>query len=124
MSDNTFTFAREEPAVKKPVQAPERLAWSFHARSGLDAPFHGLISHFGGDIIMDLDKVVLDTPIKAAIRATKIFQTYSIQVNRQDETREVMLHLAQGIKVGEDELDDIALLPPEAVFHGFARPRG
>lgn len=91
---------------------------------GLDKPFHGLITQFGDEVIMDLDQVVLETPLKAAVRATRVFQHYSSQIGRDGETREVMTHLASALKPNANLLDDVALLPPEAVFHGFSRPRG
>lgn len=105
-------------------QAPKQLAWRFDAHSGLDRPFHGLISQFGHDVIMDLDEIVLDPPLKAAVRATRVFQKYSAQIGREGETREVMAHLASAMKPNANVLDDVALVPPEAVFTGFSRPRG
>jgi len=103
--------------------APAWLPWSFEASSGPDKPFHGLVSEFGADVIMDLDQVILETPVKAAMRATRVFQQYSAQIGRDNETRGVMAHLASAIKPNADLLDEVALLPPEAVFHGFSRQR-
>src|SRR5690554_970029 len=124
MTSPTFAFAQSQPSIPaRKVEAPVRMMWRFHARSGLDAPFHDLVSRFGDDIVMALDEIVLDTPIKAAIRATQVFQRYSAQIGRQDEVRHVMAHLAHGIK-SVDSLDDIALVPPEAVFQGASRPKG
>jgi len=102
---------------------PAWLPWSFEASVGPDKPFHGLVSEFGADVIMDLDQVILETPVKAAVRATRVFQQYSSQIGRDNETRGVMAHLASAIKPNADLLDEVALLPPEAVFHGFSRPR-
>lgn len=93
--------------------------WSFDATAGLDRPFHGLVTLFGNVIIEDLDNIVLDTPLKAAMRATKVFQHYSAQVGRDGETREVMSTFATVMKSNVNILDDDALLTPEAVFHGL-----
>lgn len=122
MNSPTLSFAQEPARPAASVATPARMMWKFHSRSGLDAPFHDLVSRFGDEIIMELDEIVLDTPIKAAIRATKVFQRYSAQIGRQDEVRHVMTHLAQGIKTVSD-LDELALVPPDAVFRGFSRPR-
>ena len=115
-------FSSHQPQL--PSAEPTSLAWSFNAMGGLDKPFHGLITQFGDEVIMDLDQVVLETPLKAAVRATRVFQHYSSQIGRDGETREVMTHLASALKPNANLLDDVALLPPEAVFHGFSRPRG
>lgn len=108
---------------KRSVGAPARMMWVFEPKVGLDAPFHDLISAFGGDIIMALDDIVLDSPKQAAIRATKVFQEFSERVGRQHEVRDVMKHIATGIKAAP-ALDDDALMPETSIFKGFARPRG
>lgn len=108
---------------KRSVGAPARMMWVFEPKVGLDAPFHDLISAFGGELIMALDEIVLDSPKQGAIRATKIFQAFSARVGRQDEVRDVMQHIATGIK-SAPELDEQALMPEPSVFKGFARPRG
>lgn len=105
------------------VDAPARMMWVFQPKTGLDAPFHDLISAFGGELIMALDDIVLDSPKQAAIRATKIFQEFSSRVGRQNEVRDVMQHIAIGIK-SAPELDSDALMPEQSVFKGFSRPRG
>lgn len=126
-----FDRALAPPSGAQPGAAstpPAKLIWSFNPSSGLDRPFHGLVSHFGHEVIMALDQIVLETPLKAAARATKVFQHFSAPVGRSDETRTVMSHLAAALKPAAHILDDVPLVPPEAVFHGFEpareRPRG
>ena len=115
--------AVHNPSASDPAQLVN-LTWTFDARSGLDQPFHGLVTQFGARVIMELDQIVLDSPIKAAMRATRVFQHYSSQLGRADETREVMATLAGALKPNANLLDEVALVPPEAVFGGFDRPRG
>lgn len=119
-SDDSNTRPNKGPVAVAPVE----LIWRFNASQGLDRPFHALVSRFGSDVLMDLDQIVLDSPIKAAIRATKVYQNYSSQMGGVTQTREVMQHIASVLKPNENLLDDEPLLPPEAVFYGFERPRG
>lgn len=63
----------------------------------------------------------LGTPLKAAVHATRVFQHYSAQVGRDGETRGVMEHFATALRPKADLLDDVGLVPEEAVFHGFRR---
>lgn len=130
MEQERFSFDSPTHAGSRLGAAPVHLVWSFDASSGLDKPFHGLISRFGDEIIMDLDQIVLDSPVRAAMRATKVYQQYSAQMHEVDheqakeQVREVMVHMASVLKPKENVMDEDPLLPPEAVFEGFARPRG
>jgi hypothetical protein len=126
MTSQRFSFdnAASKATAQAQPSAPVALVWTFDAHKGLDKPFHGLISRFGDEVVMDLDQIVLDTPVRAAVRATRVYQHYSAQMGQADQTREVMTHMASVLKPSENLLDDVALLPPEAVFTGFSRPRG
>jgi len=121
MDTPTLSFAQEQRAPASAPMPPVPRMWVFHPAQNLDLPFHGLLSHFGIDLIMDLDQIVLDTPRRAAVRATQVYQTYSARLGQQDQVREVMMHLANTLKPTLADSDEHALLPPEAVFRG--RPR-
>ena len=97
--------------------------WSFDAKRNLDRPFHGLITDFGSDIIMDLDTVVNETPMSSPVYMTKVFRKFAEQCGRGAETMSVMQKIAGVMGPRMNTLDDIAMVPPEAVFAGFARPR-
>jgi len=108
------------------VATPKVEPWRFDAHAGCDTAFHRLVSRFGSDVIMELDDIVLDTPVQAAIRATKVFQHYNNQTGSEDveaDTRDVMNALAQALKPNEHLLDELALVPPQAVFQGHSRPK-
>jgi len=101
--------------------------WTFNARGGVDSAFHPLVSRFGSDVIMDLDEIVLDNPLQAAMHATKVFQHYQAQAGNENaatDTRNLMNALAEALKPNAHLLDEQALVPPEAVFRGFSRPKG
>lgn len=112
------------PMLQNPMRdLPRDQPWVFDPHRGLDTPFHDLISKFGHHVIMDLDYIVLEPPLKAAVHATRVFQHYSAQVGRDGETRGVMEHFATALRPKADLLDDLGLVPEEAVFHGFRRPQ-
>jgi len=101
--------------------------WVFDPHAGLDCAFHPLVSRFGSDVIMDLDEIVLDNPVQAAMRATRVFQHYHEQAgnaNVAEDTRDLMNTLAEALRPNAHLLDEQALVPPEAVFQGFSRPKG
>lgn len=123
--------ARPGAGLKEGEHASVRLAWQFDAKTGLDRPFQHLVSYFGRDVIMALDQVVLESPVKAAARAAKVFQTYYIEQSKReqvqpnpDQIKSTMVHMANILRPAENVLDDEPLLPPQAVFSGFDRPRG
>jgi len=122
METPALSFANEPHAPAPGLHAPVPRVWTFDPAQNLDLPFHGLLSHFGIDLVMDLDQIVLDTPVRAAIRATHVYQDYSARLGQQDQVRDVMRHLANTLKPALPTSDEHALVPPEAVFRG--RPRG
>ena len=96
-------------------------AWQFEARTSIDWPFHALTSFLGKELTLALDDIVLDNPLRAAARATQIYQSYCSKVSEEISndligTREVMSLLGQAMTTKMSELDDVALLPPQTVF--------
>jgi len=101
--------------------------WQFDAKTGIDWPFHALTSFLGKELTLTLDDIVLDTPLRAAARATQIYQTFyqACRSKLSDEksrslvgTRDVMNLLGQAMASQKEQLDDAALLPPQTVFKG------
>lgn len=117
-----LTFAPQEIEQEKIKQVD--LLWEFDPKKGIDAHFHHLVSVFGRDIVIELDDIVLDTPRRAAIKATQIYNQYAEKIGRQDKTKAVMQIMADEIKENQVDPDSDALLPPDAVFKGFDRPKG
>lgn len=127
--DDDQVEANQEPVGQDEIgqevisQGLTRLYWRFDPMSGLDQPFHTLVSYFGEQIITGLDETVLEAPVKAAIRATQIYQEYAERVGMEDFTRPAMEHIAAVLKERRSLLDPDAILPPEAVFEGLPRRR-
>jgi len=117
------------PAENPRIPGQHITPWNFDAHAGLDRSFHALISRFGSEVTMALDEIVMDPPVQAAMRATKVFQHYHAQAGNENATtgtRDLMAALAGALKPSAHLLDEQALVPPEAVFRGFGgrKPRG
>jgi len=122
MLAETDSLPAENPRIPDQPVAP----WHFDAHAGLDKSFHALISRFGSEVTMALDEIVMDAPVQAAMRATKVFQHYHAQAGNENAatgTRDLMAALAGALKPYAHLLDEQALVPPEAVFRGFGGGR-
>lgn len=117
-----FAQQGRDQTPRSAVPAPT-LLWEFKPEQSMDYHFQALTAHFGKQVIMEMDEVVLDTPVQAAIRATKIYRHYSAQIGQEDKARQVMEDLAKEVKAIANVANNDALLPPEAVFQGFDRPK-
>ena len=114
---------QQETQVNSAAHEGIEITWVFDAKKDLDQPFHGLITEFGSEVIMDLDRVVNETPVGSPVHAAKTFRTYSMRVGREGELMGVMKQIAALMTPRLNIVDEVAMVPPEAVFAGFERPR-
>lgn len=107
-----------------PADLQHALAWSFDPGAGLDRPFHDLVSQFGVEIVQALDAIVLDTPVRAAVRATQVYQTYAARAGVEMDTDSVMRHFAKILRPVIAQADEAPLVPEPAVYRGRERMAG
>ena len=129
MQDQALSFAGSRPQADDTDRSDipdlsDALVWSFDPNTGLDRPFHDLVSQFGVEIIEELDSIVLDTPVRAAVRATKIYQSYAAQSGRDVDTDGVMRHFASTLKPVIAQADESPLVPEPAVYRGRGERMG
>lgn len=91
------------------------LLWSFQPHTNFDAPFHGLISTGGVELIDTLDALLLLTPFKAAPVIVKTFNDRSEESEANTKTgRKLMVSLKEALQRDDVVIRRTSLIPAPA----------